>query len=114
MDRSVIKYKLFPNINFFQFIKKVHIQYCPSRRKTDLAKQMIVQMTSKGVQTKYPKFEVTYEIMEYDTPAVMTVTNFQGKIRKLNIEDWSSQQKKDIVNQWKFTCNMERLPENIS
>ncbi|EPR59984.1 hypothetical protein TGPRC2_207020 [Toxoplasma gondii TgCatPRC2] len=102
---------IFPRIDFLRYLKKIHVSYCPTRPKTEIAKQLIMRVTSESVKKKFPHLQASWEMLAYDAPATVEVELLDGRRVRRIIDGYSKAEKKKIVDDWRFTANMEPWPE---
>eukprot|EP00920_Eleutheroschizon_duboscqi_P023747 GHVT01059126.1.p1 GENE.GHVT01059126.1~~GHVT01059126.1.p1 ORF type:complete len:110 (+),score=4.96 GHVT01059126.1:443-772(+) len=74
-----MKYRLFPSLDFLAYLKRIHVAYHAGRDKTDVAKQLILKITSEKVQQKYPQLQVSWELLSYDAPATIDAEFRDGR-----------------------------------
>ncbi|VWU51298.1 conserved protein, unknown function [Hepatocystis sp. ex Piliocolobus tephrosceles] len=110
-----MRYRLFPPLTFLTYLKKLHISYSPVRNeKADVARRLIVFASSQKIKKKYPLLTVTWELLAYDNPPMIEVEYLNGEKEKINIEQFSELQKKEIIDKWKYTSSLEPYPETLA
>nr|CEL69592.1 TPA: hypothetical protein BN1204_052955 [Neospora caninum Liverpool] len=105
---------IFPRVDFLRYLKKIHVSYCPTRPKTEIAKQLIMRVTSESVKKKFPHLQASWEMLAYDAPATVEVELLDGRRVRRIIDGYSKAEKKKIIDDWRFTANMEPWPEVLS
>ncbi len=58
-----MKYDLFPRLDFFSYLKKIHVSYHPGRAKTEVARRLIMRMTSEATKKKHPRLKASWELL---------------------------------------------------
>merc|ERR1712085_199644 len=106
------KYTLFPKLDFFQYLKKIHVSYHPGRPKTEVARRMIMHMTAESTKKKYPKLEATWELLAYDAPATIQVELADGKEKRFLCEHYSKYEMQQIIDEWQYASHLEFMKLN--
>jgi hypothetical protein len=107
-----MKYNLFPKLDFFSYMKKLHVSYHPGRPKTEVARRLIMRMTSEGVKKKYPQMETSWELLGYDAPASVEVEFVNGQRKKFMAEHFSRYEMQGIVDRWQYESHLEYMKQN--
>eukprot|EP00386_Alphamonas_edax_P006594 GDKI01021303.1.p1 GENE.GDKI01021303.1~~GDKI01021303.1.p1 ORF type:complete len:137 (-),score=24.73 GDKI01021303.1:14-424(-) len=107
-----MRYTLFPRLDFLSYAKRIHVSYYPGRDKTEVAKRLIMHMTSENTKKKFPDMTATWEFLSYDAPASLDIELKDGKRHRMMLEQWSKRELSAIVDKWKFNSNMEPFPEH--
>ncbi|KAF4715132.1 hypothetical protein FOZ63_029666 [Perkinsus olseni] len=95
-------YKLFPRLNILRHVKSMHVAYYPGRQHVEVAKRLVMSITSEPVQKKYPQFTATWELLAYDGPATIDVEFLNGDKRRFMADHFSDGEMNSIVENWKF------------
>merc|ERR1712137_1326949 len=66
-----MKYNLFPRLDFLAYLKRIHVAYHPGRERTEVARNLIMHMTSEPSKKKFPQLQATWELLGYDAPATI-------------------------------------------
>ncbi|KAL8275350.1 hypothetical protein Esti_000799 [Eimeria stiedai] len=107
-----MKGTLFGSWDFLRYLQKIHIRYSTRRPETSQnAKSLILRLTGASVRRKHPQLEVTWELLDYDAPAAVEVTLLDGNKHKQLIEGYSSAQRREIVDKWRFSASLEPWEE---
>eukprot|EP00920_Eleutheroschizon_duboscqi_P023748 GHVT01059127.1.p1 GENE.GHVT01059127.1~~GHVT01059127.1.p1 ORF type:complete len:131 (+),score=17.12 GHVT01059127.1:443-835(+) len=106
-----MKYRLFPSLDFLAYLKRIHVAYHAGRDKTDVAKQLILKITSEKVQQKYPQLQVSWELLSYDAPATIDAEFRDGRKYRRTISHFSKREQSRIVDVWKLNASLEAFPE---
>ncbi|KAL8438711.1 hypothetical protein Efla_001259 [Eimeria flavescens] len=107
-----MKGTLFGSWDFLRYLRKIHIQYSVRRPETSQnAKDLILRLTAESVRRRHPQLEVTWEMLDFDAPATVESTLVNGVRHKQLIEGYSSAQRREIVDKWRFTANLEPWEE---
>ena len=107
-----MKYRLFPKLDFLDYVKRIHVQYHPGRERTETARQIILHMTSEATKKKHPKLEATWELLGYDAPAVIDLELINGNKKKFLAEHYSRREMQSIIDQWQYTAHMEHMKQH--
>uniref|UniRef100_A0A0G4IEG7 Uncharacterized protein n=1 Tax=Chromera velia CCMP2878 TaxID=1169474 RepID=A0A0G4IEG7_9ALVE len=108
----MFQYKLFPRLEYLAYLKKIHVSYFPGRPQTDIAKRLIMRMTSKSIKEKYPELDASWELLAYDAPASVDVVFKDGSRYRTTCEEYSRRQLEDIVDGWKMEAEFQEWPEH--
>ncbi|CAD7946306.1 unnamed protein product [Amoebophrya sp. A25] len=107
-----MKYNLFPRLDFFAYLKRIHVSYHPGRPKTEVARRLIMRMTSEGTKKKFPQLQATWELLGYDAPSTVQVEFVNGREKRFLIEHYSRYEMQNIVDEWQYGAHMEHMREN--
>mmetsp|Transcript_72510 Transcript_72510/g.125800 ORF Transcript_72510/g.125800 Transcript_72510/m.125800 type:complete len:143 (-) Transcript_72510:109-537(-) len=107
-----MKYKLFPRLDFLSYMKKIHVAYHPGREKTEVARRLIMRMTSDPVKKKFPNLQASWELLGYDSPATIDVELVDGRRKRFLAEHYSQREMQDIVDTWQFECHLQHMKEH--
>lgn len=107
-----MKYKLFPKLDFLDYVKRLHVSYHPGRERTETARQLILHMTSDATKRKHPKLEATWELLGYDSPALIDIELVNGHKKRFSAEHYSRSEMQSIVDQWQYTAHMEHMKQH--
>ncbi|UVC54277.1 hypothetical protein MACJ_003814 [Theileria orientalis] len=108
-------YNLVPKLSIFGAVKRIHISYSNRRLNTaDIARRLVVYATGKELKLKYPLLNVTWEILDYDTPANLQVEYLDGKTERFLIEGYSKREQEKIINDWQFESDLVPYPETLA
>uniref|UniRef100_A0A7S1ACB7 Uncharacterized protein n=1 Tax=Noctiluca scintillans TaxID=2966 RepID=A0A7S1ACB7_NOCSC len=107
-----IKYTLFPKLDFLAYLKKIHVSYHPGREKTEVARRLIMDMTSEANKKKYPQLQASWELLGYNAPATIDVEFQDGKKKRFLAEHYSRREMQDIVDQWQFDHHLQFMKEH--
>mmetsp|Transcript_16944 Transcript_16944/g.36474 ORF Transcript_16944/g.36474 Transcript_16944/m.36474 type:complete len:147 (-) Transcript_16944:11-451(-) len=110
--RRGIKYKLFPRLDFLAYLKKIHVAYHPGRERTEVARSLIMHMTSQRSKKKFPQLQATWELLGYDAPSTVEVEFVNGKQKRFLCEHYSRNEMQDIIDVWQFEAHMEYMKEH--
>eukprot|EP00435_Cladocopium_sp_Y103_P016439 s3642_g4.t1 len=58
-----MKYNLFPPLDFLAYLKRIHVAYHPGRERTEVARKLIMHMTSERTKKRWPKLEASFELL---------------------------------------------------
>lgn len=110
-----MKGSLFGNWDFLRYLRKIHITYSTRRPETSQnAKDLILRLTSQRVQQRHPQLKVTWEMLDYDAPAVVEAELLTGFKHRQLIEGYSSAQRREIIDKWRFSANLEPWEEVLA
>jgi hypothetical protein len=104
-----MKYKLFPKLDFLDYVKRIHVSYFPGRERNETARQLILHMTSDSTKRKHPKLEATWELLGYDSPALIELELVNGRKQKFIADHYSRREMQSIIDQWQYTSHMEHM-----
>mmetsp|Transcript_15073 Transcript_15073/g.35402 ORF Transcript_15073/g.35402 Transcript_15073/m.35402 type:complete len:116 (+) Transcript_15073:119-466(+) len=107
-----MKYNLFPRLDFLAYLKKIHVAYHPGREKTEVARRLIMQMTSEPTKRKFPKLQASWELLGYDAPATVDVEFMDGRKRRFMAEHYSQNEMQRIVDHWQFEAHLGYMKEH--
>lgn len=107
-----MKYNLFPKLDFLDYIKKLHVSYHPGRERTETARQLILHMTSEATKRKHPKLEATWELLGYDSPAIVDIELLNGHKKRFLAEHYSRGEMQAIIDKWQYTAHMEHMKQH--
>lgn len=107
-----MKYKLFPRVDFLAHIKKIHVSYHPGREKAEVARRLIMHMTSEPTKKKFPKLETSWEILGYDAPSTIDITFPDDRKRRFNADHFSRGEMSNIIDEWKFSAHLTHMKEH--
>merc|ERR1740121_3282625 len=77
-----MKYSLFPRLDFLSHLRRVHVAYHPHRQQTEVAKRLIMRVTSEAAQRMFPQLEASWELLAYDAPATIDVEFADGTSKR--------------------------------
>ncbi|KAF4671479.1 hypothetical protein FOL47_001531 [Perkinsus chesapeaki] len=80
----------------------MHIAYYPGREHTEVAKRLVMSVTSEPVKQKFPEFTATWELLGYDGPATVDVEFLNGDKKRYLADHFSDGEMNGIVENWKF------------
>jgi hypothetical protein len=107
-----MKYKLFPKLDFLDYVKRIHVSYHPGRERTETARQLILKMTSDSIRRKHPKLEATWELLGYDSPAIIDIELVNGHKKRFTADHYSRNEMQSIIDQWQYTAHMEHMKQH--
>mmetsp|Transcript_73623 Transcript_73623/g.227357 ORF Transcript_73623/g.227357 Transcript_73623/m.227357 type:complete len:147 (-) Transcript_73623:166-606(-) len=107
-----MKYNLFPRLDFLAYLKSIHVAYHPGRERTEVARRLIMHMTSEPSKKKFPQLKATWELLGYDAPATIDVEFATGKKKRFLAEHYSRQEMQDIVDTWQFGAHLQHMKEH--
>merc|ERR1712066_403269 len=99
-----MKYNLFPRLDFLAYLKSIHVAYHPGRERTEVARRLIMHMTSESSQRKFPQLKASWELLGYDAPATIDIEFVNGKQKRFLAEHYSQREMQDLVDAWQFEC----------
>jgi len=83
--------------------------YHPGREHTEVARQLIMSMTSEGTKRKFPKLKATWDLLGYDAPATVSVEFVDGRKKTFMAEHYSKREMQDIVDEWQFKAHLKHM-----
>ena len=104
-----MKYKLFPKLDFLAYAKHIHVAYHPGRAKSEVARRLVLQITSQTVKRKFPTLQTSWELLGYDAPATVDVTFPDGTSRRFVADHWSKSEMQAVIDRWQFGAHLEKL-----
>merc|ERR550532_1109032 len=107
--RRGMKYNLFPRLDFLAYLKRIHVAYHPGRERTEVARRLIMHMTSDTTKKKFPQLQATWELLGYDAPATIDIEFVNGKTKRFLAEHYSRREMQDIVDAWQFNAHLEYM-----
>mmetsp|Transcript_88335 Transcript_88335/g.205519 ORF Transcript_88335/g.205519 Transcript_88335/m.205519 type:complete len:117 (-) Transcript_88335:133-483(-) len=107
-----MKYNLFPRLDFLAYLKSIHVAYHPGRERTEVARRLIMQMTSESTKKKFPQLKASWELLGYNAPATIDVEFVHGKKKRFFAEHYSKQEMQDIVDSWQFEAHLQYMKEH--
>lgn len=107
-----MKYKLFPKLDFLDYVKRIHVSYHPGRERAETARQLILQMTSETTKRKHPKLEATWELLGYDSAAIVDVELINGHKKRFIADHYSRKEMQSIIDQWQYVAHMEHMKQH--
>merc|ERR1712187_260803 len=94
------------------YLKSIHVAYHPGRERTEVARRLIMHMTSEPTRKKLPQLKATWELLGYDAPATIDVEFADGRRKKFMAEHYSQQEMQDIVDTWQFEAHLQFMKEH--
>eukprot|EP00928_Gymnodinium_smaydae_P087362 TRINITY_DN71632_c0_g1_i1.p1 TRINITY_DN71632_c0_g1~~TRINITY_DN71632_c0_g1_i1.p1 ORF type:complete len:204 (+),score=41.94 TRINITY_DN71632_c0_g1_i1:64-612(+) len=110
--RRGMKYTLFPRLDFLAYLKTIHVAYHPGRDRTEVARQLIMHMTSDTSKKKFPQLTATWELLGYDAPATIDVEFVDGRKKRFLAEHYSRREMQDAVDTWQFEAHLKHMKEH--
>mmetsp|Transcript_44998 Transcript_44998/g.97744 ORF Transcript_44998/g.97744 Transcript_44998/m.97744 type:complete len:117 (-) Transcript_44998:129-479(-) len=107
-----MKYTLFPRLDFLAYLRRIHVAYHPGRERTEVARRLIMHMTSENSKKKFPQLNATWELLAYDAPATIDVEFEDGKKKRFLAEHYSRREMQDIVDHWQFDLHLKHMKEH--
>merc|ERR1719482_1580167 len=107
-----MKYTLFPRVDFLSYLKRIHVAYHPGRQRTEVARRLIMHMTSEPSKRKFPHLRPTWELLNYDAPATIDVEFFDGRKKRFLADHYSRREMQAIVDEWQLETNMQHMPQH--
>lgn len=107
-----MKYNLFPPLDFLAYLKRIHVAYHPGRERTEVARKLIMHMTSERTKKRWPKLEASFELLGYDAPATIDVEMLDGRKNRFLAEHYSTREMQDIIDTWQFEAHLEHMKEH--
>ena len=104
-----MKYNLFPKLDFLAYAKQIHVAYHPGRAKSEVARRLVLQITSEKVKRKFPTLQTSWELLGYDAPATVDVTFADGQSRRFLADHWSKAEMQAVVDRWQFEAHLEKM-----
>eukprot|EP00933_Yihiella_yeosuensis_P068300 TRINITY_DN7378_c0_g1_i6.p1 TRINITY_DN7378_c0_g1~~TRINITY_DN7378_c0_g1_i6.p1 ORF type:complete len:147 (-),score=23.19 TRINITY_DN7378_c0_g1_i6:68-508(-) len=104
-----MKYTLFPRLDFLAYLKRIHVAYHPGRERTEVARRLIMHMTSESTQKKFPNVKASWELLGYDAPATIDVELVDGRKKRFLAEHYSQREMQDIIDVWQFENHLEYM-----
>jgi hypothetical protein len=104
-----MKYKLFPKLEFLAYVKQIHVAYNPGRAKSEVARRLVLQVTSDKVKRKFPALQASWELLAYDAPATVDVTFSDGHSRRFLADHWSKSEMQAVIDRWQFEAHLEKM-----
>ena len=104
-----MKYKLFSKLDFLQYAKSIHVAYHPGRAKSEVARRLVLQITSEKVKKKFPTLNASWELLGYDAPATVDVTFGDGQRRRFMADHWSKAEMQSVVDRWQYEAHIEKM-----
>ncbi|CAE8637367.1 unnamed protein product [Polarella glacialis] len=95
--RRGMKYNLFPRLDFLAYLKRIHVAYHPGRERTEVARRLIMHMTSESAMRKFPNLKSSWELLGYDAPATVDVELVDGKKKRFLAEHYSQREMQETV-----------------
>ncbi|CDJ38955.1 hypothetical protein, conserved [Eimeria tenella] len=77
-------------------------------------RDLILRLCSTKVQQKYPQLKVSWELLDYDAAASVEVTLVNGQTHKQLLEGYSSAQRREIIDKWRFSASLEPWEEVLA
>mmetsp|Transcript_86000 Transcript_86000/g.191560 ORF Transcript_86000/g.191560 Transcript_86000/m.191560 type:complete len:142 (-) Transcript_86000:59-484(-) len=107
-----MKYTLFPRLDFLAYLKRIHVAYHPGRERTEVARRLIMHMTSQSSQKKFPQLQATWELLGYDAPATIDIEYINGNKKRFLAEHYSTREMQDVVDTWQFEAHLQHMKEH--
>eukprot|EP00440_Ansanella_granifera_P068082 gb/GFBE01073857.1/.p1 GENE.gb/GFBE01073857.1/~~gb/GFBE01073857.1/.p1 ORF type:complete len:117 (+),score=37.14 gb/GFBE01073857.1/:1-351(+) len=107
-----MKYNLFPRLDFLAYLKRIHVAYHPGRERTEVARRLIMHMTSEQSQRKFPNLKSSWELLGYDAPATIDVELVDGRKKRFLAEHFSQREMQDIIDTWQFEAHLQHMKEH--
>lgn len=109
------RYSLIPPLHILGALKRLHIAYSNRRLDTaDIARRLVIYATGENLKLKFPQLYVSWEILDYDSPATISVEFLNGKRRRYLIEGYSKPERERLVTEWQFISRLEPWPETLA
>merc|ERR1711953_171336 len=104
-----MKYTLFPRLDFLAYLRTIHVAYHPGRDKAEVAKKLIMRMTSDSAKRKFPQLKATWELLGYDAPPTIDVEFLDGRKKRFLADHYSRREMQDLVDEWQFQTHLKRM-----
>ena len=104
-----MKYKLFPRLDFFAYMKKIRVAYHPGRSKSETARRLVLQITSEALKKKFPGLSASYELLGYDAPATVDVEFGDGRKKRFVCDHLSKSEMQSVIDKWQFEAHLEKM-----
>jgi hypothetical protein len=104
-----MKYKLFPKLDFLAYVSNIHVAYNPGRAKSEVARRLVLQITSQSVKKKFPALQSSWELLAYDAPSTVDVTFADGNKRRFMADHWSKAEMQAVIDKWQFEAHLEKM-----
>eukprot|EP00812_Abedinium_dasypus_P009870 NODE_3529_length_773_cov_315.540390.p2 GENE.NODE_3529_length_773_cov_315.540390~~NODE_3529_length_773_cov_315.540390.p2 ORF type:complete len:156 (-),score=47.48 NODE_3529_length_773_cov_315.540390:274-741(-) len=109
-SRRGYKYTLFPRLDFLAYLRSIHVSYHPRREHTEVARRLIMRMTSDAIKKRHPRLKATWEHLDYEAPAAITVVLLDGRRKRFLAEHYSRREMNAIVEEWQLHENLQHMP----
>ncbi|SIO73324.1 conserved Plasmodium protein, unknown function [Babesia microti strain RI] len=110
-----MRYRLSPILNFLGGLESLHIAYSNKRLGTaGIARRMIIMTTGDAVKNRFPHLNVTWEILDYDSPARIEAKTLTGKFESFVIEGFDKSKRAEILDNWKFNASLDPFHEVLA
>ncbi len=67
--------------------------------------------TSEAVKKRFPKLQVTWELLAYDAPGVVRLEMVDGRQKEFSIEYHSKYEMQVAIDEWQFEHHMRFMRE---
>jgi hypothetical protein len=104
-----MKYKLFPKVDFLAYLKSIHIAYHPGRAKTEVARRLVLQVTSENSKKKYPGLNASWELLGYDAPSSVEVEFFDGRKQRFLAEGYTKSEIHALIDKWQYSAHIDKM-----
>ena len=88
------------------------MSYHPGRERAESARQLILQITSDTTKRKHPKLEASWELLGYDSPAVVDIELMNGHKQRFIADHYSRREMQSIIDQWQYMSHMEHMKQH--
>ena len=104
-----MKYNLFPRPDFLSYVKSIHIAYHPGRDKSQVARNLIMQVSGRECKRKYPAMKSSWELLGYDSPATIDVEYMNGSRKRFLADHYSKNEMHSIIDKWQYTSHLSKM-----
>lgn len=80
--------------------------------RTEVARRLIMHMTSEPTKKKFPQLNASWELLGYDSPATIDVEFVTGKKKRFLAEHYSQREMQDMVDAWQFEAHLQHMKEH--
>lgn len=77
-------------------------------------RRMIIMTTGDAVKNRFPHLNVTWEILDYDSPARIEAKTLTGKFESFVIEGFDKSKRAEILDNWKFNASLDPFHEVLA